>query len=226
MIHTCHVVIDVGRAYHEPGSSVWMLDDSRLPSLRPGQAWGNWANPVTRKNTAAHFGQWVTGQERSSGGSCEGRALLLNCERMFGWNEPGAVEGVRVLCELASDAGFGSTWIYANHADSNPKVLELVDGRVMPTSRGLFGLSLRTVPMVFPREYGAEVARQTLAEIAAMQAVSSRPIPGVVLWAASDVRNGGSSAETVVMLRELEAYYRDQVGAWGGGSRGAGKGGE
>ena len=224
MIHTCHVVIDVGRAYHEPGSSVWMLDDSRLPSLRPGQAWGNWANPVTRKNTAAHFGQWVTGQERNSGGSCEGRALLLNCERMFGWNEPGAVEGVRVLCELASDAGFGSTWIFANHADSNPKVLELVDGRVMPTSRGLFGLSLRTVPMVFPREYGAEVARQTLAEIAAMSGIG-RGAPSVVLWAGSDVRNGGSTAETVVMLREMEAYYREQVEARRG-KGGAGKGGE
>ena len=224
MIHTCHVVIDVGRAYHEPGSSVWMLDDSRLPLLRPGQAWGNWANPVTRKNTAAHFGQWVTGQERSSGGSCEGRALLLNFERMFGWNEPGAVEGVRVLCELASDAGFGSTWIYANHADSNPKVLELVDGRVMPTSRGLVGLSARTIPMVYPREYGEETARRTLAEIAAMGAIGKQRPPGVVLWAASDVRNGGSTAYTADMLRVLGAYYRDQVGAWNGGSGGGGKG--
>jgi len=214
----------VGRAYHEPGSSVWMLDDSRLPSLRPGQAWGNWANPVTRKNTAAHFGQWVTGQERSSGGSCEGRALLLNFERMFGWNEPGAVEGVRVLCELASDAGFGSTWIYANHADSNPKVLELVDGRVMPTSRGLVGLSARTIPMVYPREYGEETARRTLAEIAAMGAIGKQRPPGVVLWAASDVRNGGSTAYTADMLRVLGAYYRDQVGAWNGGSGGGGKG--
>jgi hypothetical protein len=219
------VVIDVGRAYHEAGSSVWMLDDSRLPSLRPGQAWGNWANPVTRKNTAAHFGQWVTGQERSSGGSCEGRALLLNFERMFGWNEPGAVDGVRVLCELASDAGFGSTWIFANHADSNPKVLELVDGRVMPTSRGLDGLSARTIPIVFPREYGAEVARQTLAEIAAKSGIG-KGAPSVVLWAASDVRNGGSTAETVVMLRELEAYYWEHVGARSGGSGGGGKGGE
>ena len=195
---------------------MWMLDDSRLPSLRPGPAWGNWANPVTRKNTAAHFGQWVTGQERNSGGSCEGRALLLNFERMFGWGEPGAVEGVRVLCELASDAGFGSTWIFANHADSNPKVLELVDGRVLPASRGVDAMSMYAIPMVFPREYGSDRARRMLAEIAAMRAVSSRKIPAVVLWAASDVRSGGSTAETVVMLREMEVYYREQVGAWVG----------
>lgn len=216
MIHTCHVVIDVGRAYHHPGSSVWMLDDSRLPALRPGAAWGNWANPVTRKNTAGHFGQWVTGQERSSGGSCEGRALVLNCERMFGWELPAAVDGVRVICELAADAGFGSTWIYANHADANPKVLEVVDGRVMPTSRGLSGLGPRTIPMVFPREYGEESARRTLAEIAAMGATGTRP-PGVVLWTASDVRSGGSTAVGAGMLDALGVYYREQVGAWKGG---------
>lgn len=142
--------------------------------------------------------------------------MLLNCERMFGWGEPGAVEGVRVLCELASDAGFGSTWIFANHADSNPKVLELVDGRVLPASRGVDAMSMYAIPMVFPREYGTERARRMLAEIAAMRAVSSRKIPAVVLWAASDVRNGGSTAETVVMLREMEVYYREQVGAWVG----------
>jgi hypothetical protein len=89
----------------------------------------------------------------------------------------------------------------------------------------LGGLSARTIPIVFPREYGEETARRTLAEIAGMSGIG-RGAPSLVLWAASDVRNGGSTAETVVMLRELGAYYWEQVGARSGGSGGVGKGGE
>jgi hypothetical protein len=166
MIQTCHVVIDERfRAYHAEGSSVWMLDDSRLPSLRPGEAYGDWTRGVTRRNTAADFGRWVTNQERNSGGSAEGRALLCNFEHLINWNTLQATEGMRVVCELASDAGFGSVWVYADFAARNAAIMEMIDGLIQPANYRVPMISRKSIPMLHPKEHGEQETIQRLYDL-------------------------------------------------------------